>query len=140
MFCFCLPEQAEHRLVKNRVISLLCTCSEGFHTAKTQQTQPSEPAVLCWHCLNSAEDTELTLALTLGMLPNPCERPAQCHRHPGRLPVPGDTSAGVWGSKKGRCGGGHGQCELAGRCRAQPSPQRSFSITGNTWPPFLSPR
>lgn len=68
------------------------------------------------------------MGLTFRRFLNPCEHP---------VPVPGDTLAEVWGNKKSRCGGGHGHCDLPPSCRARPSPRRLFSITGNTWPPFL---
>lgn len=84
--------------------------------------------MLYWHRLKFAGSTELTLGLTFRRFLSPCEHP---------VPVPGDTFAEVWGNKKSRCGGGHGHCDLPPSCRARPSPQRSFSITGNTWPPFL---
>lgn len=68
------------------------------------------------------------MGLTFRRFLNPCEHP---------VPVPGDTLAEVWGNKKSRCGGGRGHCDLSPSCRARPSPRRSFSITGSTWPPFL---
>lgn len=68
------------------------------------------------------------MGLTFRRFLNPCEHP---------VPVPGDTLAEVWGNKKSRCGGGRSHCDLPPSCRARPSPQRPFSITGNTWPPFL---
>lgn len=92
---------------------------------------PPNPALWLPEGAVLAGSTEPTLGLMLRMLLDPCERLAPGHCHPSGLPVPGNSSAEVWGSTKGRCGGGHGHCELPA------FPTEPSSSTGNTWPPSL---